>query len=60
MGLDKARQLASARGVDVEWVLADLCDYEPGERAYDRVVVLYLHLPARPVGGCWTEAPRPW
>ena len=44
VGLDKAQQLASARGVEVEWVLADLSDYMPGEQAYDLVVVLYLHV----------------
>jgi SAM-dependent methyltransferase len=46
VGLDKARRLAAARGVDVEWVLADLRSYQPPDGAYDLVVVLYLHLPA--------------
>ena len=46
VGLDKARRLAEARGVDVEWVLGDLRSYQPAEEAYDLVVVLYLHLPA--------------
>jgi SAM-dependent methyltransferase len=46
VGLDKARRLADARGVDVEWVLADLRSYQPAEEAYDLAVVLYLHLPA--------------
>ncbi len=45
-GLAKARRLAEARGVQVEWVLADLRSYQPPEGAYDLVVVLYLHLPA--------------
>jgi SAM-dependent methyltransferase len=46
VGLDKARRLAAARGVDVEWVLADVRSYQPAEAAYDLAVVLYLHLPA--------------
>lgn len=44
--LDKARGLAQADGVDVEWVQADLLDYRPEPRAYDLVVVAYLQLPA--------------
>lgn len=44
VGLDKARQLAEAAGVDVELVCADAT--EPIAGTYDLVVVLYLHLPA--------------
>ncbi|MCA1672282.1 MAG: class I SAM-dependent methyltransferase [Actinobacteria bacterium] len=47
VGLDKARRLAEAQAVNVEWVLADLRTYEPERHAYDLVVVLYLHLGAR-------------
>ncbi len=46
VGLEKARRLAEARGVDVELVAADLRSYQPTEGAYDLVVVLYLQLPA--------------
>lgn len=62
VGLDKARRLAEARGVDVEWVLADLRSYRPPEDAYDLVVVLYLHLPAadrRAVHAAVARALRP-
>jgi SAM-dependent methyltransferase len=45
VALDKARALAGDRGVVVDWVAADLVDWEP-PAAYDLVVVLYLHLPA--------------
>ncbi len=61
-GLAKARRLAEARGVDVEWVLADLRSYRPAEAAYDLVVVLYLHLPAherRAVHAAVARAVRP-
>ncbi|MCA1693654.1 MAG: class I SAM-dependent methyltransferase [Actinobacteria bacterium] len=44
VGLRKARRLAEAQAVVVEWVLADLRTYEPARSAYDLVVVLYLHL----------------
>lgn len=44
VGLEKARRLADAQGVEVEWVLADLRTYHPARQAYDLVIVLYLHL----------------
>jgi SAM-dependent methyltransferase len=46
IGLAKARRLAEARGVEVDWVLADLRTYQPEVDSYDLVVVLYLHLSA--------------
>ncbi len=45
VGLAKARELASARGVEVEWVAADLDSYEPEPGAFGLVTVLYLQLP---------------
>jgi SAM-dependent methyltransferase len=44
--LANARGLAAERGVEVEWVQADLLDWEPPPRAFDLVAVLYLQLPA--------------
>jgi SAM-dependent methyltransferase len=46
VALDQARELAHERGVQVDWVLADLLDYEPEVGAFDLVLVLFLHLPA--------------
>jgi SAM-dependent methyltransferase len=46
VALDKARRLAADRGVTVEWINADLLDWQPAAERYDLVVVLYLHLPA--------------
>jgi SAM-dependent methyltransferase len=46
VGLEKAERLAESRGAGVEWVLADLREYEPAPLAYDLVLVLYLQLPA--------------
>jgi SAM-dependent methyltransferase len=46
VGLTKAEHLAGERGVHVEWVQADVREYEPAAGAYDLVVVLYLHLAA--------------
>lgn len=44
VGLEKARRLAEAAGVDVELVRADAT--EPIDGAYELAVVLYLQLPA--------------
>jgi SAM-dependent methyltransferase len=44
VALDKGRGLAEARGVRVDWVLADLRGYRPEPVAYDLVLVAYLHL----------------
>lgn len=46
VGLEKARRLAEALGVPVEWELADLRTSTPAAGTYDLVLVLYLHLPA--------------
>jgi SAM-dependent methyltransferase len=45
VALQHARRLARSRGVDVEWVLADVLDWEPPADSFDLVVVLYLQLP---------------
>lgn len=50
VALAKAAELAAARGVEVDWVLADVLDYEPAQRAFDLVAVLYLHLPQPELG----------
>jgi 2-polyprenyl-3-methyl-5-hydroxy-6-metoxy-1,4-benzoquinol methylase len=44
VGLAKARRLADARGVSVDWVLANLLDYEPQEAVFQLVLVAYLHI----------------
>ena len=45
VGLAKAAQLAERRGVEVEWVAADLLEYRP-PAALDLVVVFYFQVPA--------------
>jgi SAM-dependent methyltransferase len=45
-GLTMARELARARGVEVDWIEADVVAWAPRSRAYDLVCVLYLQLPA--------------
>lgn len=46
VALDKARQLAAARDVEVETVVADVTTHVPAAGAHDLVAVIYLHLPA--------------
>lgn len=52
VGLDNGRAKAAAAGVSVEWLQRDLFDWAPPARAFDLVVLVYLHLPVeerRPV-----------
>jgi SAM-dependent methyltransferase len=44
LAIERGRQLAAQRGVEVDWVVADLLDYQPAEGAFDAVLVIYLHL----------------
>jgi SAM-dependent methyltransferase len=44
VGLQKAHELADARGVSVEWVATDLLDYSPEPRAFDLVLIFYLQV----------------
>jgi SAM-dependent methyltransferase len=47
VGLDKGRKLSAARGVreaQVDWIVADLRDYEPEREAYDLVLIAYLQV----------------
>jgi 2-polyprenyl-3-methyl-5-hydroxy-6-metoxy-1,4-benzoquinol methylase len=50
VAIDNARRVAGDRGVAVEWLVADLGEWEPAAHAFDLVVVLYLHLPAEERG----------
>ena len=44
VGLEKARGLAELRGVQAEWVAADLLEYTPEPLAFDLVLVFYLQV----------------
>lgn len=44
-GLARAALLATERGVRVDWVQADLLDYQPTPDGYDLVLIAYVHLP---------------
>lgn len=44
-GLEKARRLAAARGVEIATLQADLATCEPGTERWDAVVSIWVHLP---------------
>jgi SAM-dependent methyltransferase len=46
VGLAKAVRLAREHDVDVEWVEADVVEWDPPRATFDLVIVFYLHLPA--------------
>lgn len=45
VGLTKAAQLAADRGVEVDWVEADLREYRTEPRTIDLVLIFYLQVP---------------
>ncbi len=48
---ETAIELGRATGADVDWVLADVREYEPQPEAFDLVLVLYIHLPVSEIRG---------
>lgn len=45
VALEKARRLAASRGVEAEWVEADVTSWAPA-RTFDLVLLMYLQLPS--------------
>lgn len=45
VGLERARSRANVEGVTVDWELADLLQWRPPARAFDLVVLFFIHLP---------------
>ena len=56
VGLEKGRLLAEHQAVTVNWVLADLREWEPASREFDLAVVLYLQPPADLRRLVWSKA----
>lgn len=46
VALARAHRMAGDREVEVDWVVADILDWDPGRR-FDLVLVAYVHLPLR-------------
>ena len=58
VALEKARLLAEHRGVQAEWIRADLFEYEPAPEAFDLVIVFYLQIPAERLRSILARAAR--
>lgn len=43
VAIDKARALAAHFGVDVDWVVSDVCDYPMSAAGFDLVLMSFLH-----------------
>jgi len=56
VGLEKGRLMAEHQAVTVDWVLADLREWEPPSRGFDLVIVLYLQPPADVRHLVWQKA----
>lgn len=53
VGIGKGQQLAAQRQVDVNWIVADVCDCDFGLAQYDLVCVLFLHTSAEERDQWW-------
>lgn len=45
VGLEKAKKLAAAHGVEISTVIADLADYDLGHELWDGIVSIAAHVP---------------
>jgi len=58
VALDRARRLAAERGVDVDWVHADLDGYQLEPQGFDLVIVFYLQVPWDQMSAALDKAAR--
>ena len=56
VAIERARQAAARRNVDIEWIVADLAIYEPEKSAFDLVLIAYLQLRADDLRAALTRA----
>ena len=45
-GIDKGKRLAKNNGVDIEFIHADLVDYDPGENQWSGIISIFFPLPS--------------
>jgi SAM-dependent methyltransferase len=50
VAIAKGRERAEREGVEIELIVGDLLEYEPGHSAFDLVLLLYFHLPPDELG----------
>ena len=58
VAIERARSLAAERGVEAEFICADVTEWIPEEGSYELVLVLYLQVPARDRRRAWANAAR--
>jgi len=56
VAIERAREFAEGRSVDVEWLRADLASYEPPAEAFQLVLIAYLQLPGAELRGVLARA----
>ena len=56
VALERAGRTATAAGVEIDRVQADLLAWQPPRRAFDLVTLVYLHLPASERGEVYAAA----
>lgn len=44
-GLEKGRRIAEGRGLEIDWIKADLLEFDPGSDCFDLVLLFYLQIP---------------
>lgn len=47
VGKEKAIKLGTSKGVEINYIVADLNEFTPESEKYDAVVIIYLHLPEK-------------
>lgn len=45
VALERARRIAASRGMEVDWIQADVLKWAPDPAAFDLVILIYLHFP---------------
>ena len=56
VALSKGSSIAESRGLDIEWVVADLGTYIPPSQTFDLVIEFYVQLPAPLRQDIWRRA----
>ena len=44
-GLDKGRRIAAEHGIEIDWIQADLLEFDLGGACFDLVLLFYLQIP---------------
>lgn len=44
-GLEKGRAIAEERGLEIDWIRADLLEFDPGSGCFDLVLLFFLQVP---------------